>query len=173
MNKKLKKILKRTAVCTTGFVAFAGAVVGGYALTPNRSRIIDVTVKEREKTLFERFVAKLTRDVGMSEPEEGEEEVESYLSAKLTGLTSSEKFTITYKKDKDSTFEKAITVNSGEVDFRMAALDIGAIEFDLLQVNFLQLRAVPKRLIPDCRLYYIHGSQTRVIEAVVFDGLHR
>ena len=60
MNKKFKKFLKRTAICTTGFVAFAGAVVGGYVVTPNRSRIIDVTVQEREKTLFERFVAKIS-----------------------------------------------------------------------------------------------------------------
>ena len=137
MNKKLKKLLKRTAICTTGFVAFAGAVVGGYVVTPNRSRIIDVTVQEREKTLFERFVAKLTKDVGMSEPEEGEEEVESYLSAKFTGLTSGEKFNITYKKDEESTFVNTITIDRGEIDFRMSALDMKAIEFNVdLDVDY-------------------------------------
>lgn len=137
MNKKFKKFLKRAAICTTGFVAFAGAVVGGYVVTPNRSRIIDVTVQEREKTLFERFVAKLTRDIGMSKPEEDEEEVESYLSAKFSGLTSSEKFQITYKKDKESTFTNTITVNNGEIDFRMSALDMSAIEFNVdLNVDY-------------------------------------
>ena len=80
MNKRFKKLLKRTGIVTTGFLAFAGAVVGGYLITPNRSQLIDVSVKEREKTLFERFVERLTKDVGIAENDSGEEqEVESYL----------------------------------------------------------------------------------------------
>ena len=137
MNKRLKKLLKRTGIGATGFVAFAGAVIGGYIITPNRSKVIDVTVQEREKTLFERFVERLTKDVGMSENENGEEEVESYLSAKFAGLTSNEKFSVTYKKDKDSSFTNTITVEEGEIDFRMSALAMSAIEFNVdLGVNY-------------------------------------
>ena len=47
MNKKLKKTLKRTGIGATGFLAFAGALVGGYLLTPNRTSLIDVSVQER------------------------------------------------------------------------------------------------------------------------------
>lgn len=136
MNKKLKKLLKRTGIAATGVVAFAGAVIGGYVLTPNRSKLIDVSVQEREKTLFERFVEKLTKDVGMNEEESGEEEVESYLSAKFAGLTSTEKFQITYKKDKDSALN-TISIEEGEFDFRMSALAMSAIEFNVdLGVNY-------------------------------------
>ena len=136
MNKKLKKILKRTGIVTTGFVAFAGAVVGGYLVTPNRSQLIDVSVKEREKTLFERFVEKLTKDVGMAE-DQVEGEVESYLSAKFSGLNAGEKFNITYKKDKESTYVNTITIDRGEVDFRMSALAMDAIEFNVdLDVDY-------------------------------------
>ena len=136
MNKRLKKLLKRTGIAATGVVAFAGAVIGGYVLTPNRSKLIDVSVQEKEKTLFERFVEKLTKDVGMNEEESGEEEVESYLSAKFSGLTSTEKFQITYKKDKDSALN-TITIEEGEIDFRMSALDLSAIEFNVdLGVNY-------------------------------------
>ncbi len=135
MNKRLKKLLKRTGIVTTGIIAFGGAVIGGYVVTPNRSKIIDVTVQEREKTLFERFVEKLTKDVGMAEDETNEEE--QYLSAKFAGLTSGEKFQITYKKDKDSTSVNTISVNDGEIDFRMSALDISAIEFNVdLDVDY-------------------------------------
>lgn len=138
MNKKLKKTLKRTGIGATGFLAFAGALVGGYLLTPNRTSLIDVSVQEREKTLFERFVEKLTKDVGIDEEEESAEaEVESYLSAKLVGLTSGEKFNITYKKDKESSFTNTINVNSGEIDFRMSALAMSAIEFNVdLDVDY-------------------------------------
>ena len=138
MNKKLKKTLKRTGIGATGFLAFAGALVGGYLLTPNRTSLIDVSVQEREKTLFERFVEKLTKDVGIDEEEEdAEAEVESYLSAKLVGLTSGEKFNITYKKDKESSFTNTINVNSGEIDFRMSALAMSAIEFNVdLDVDY-------------------------------------
>ncbi len=129
MNKRLKKLLKRTGIVTTGIVAFGGAVIGGYIVTPNRSKLIDVTVQEREKTLFERFVEKLTKDVGIAEDENSEEE--QYLSAKFAGLTSGEKFQITYKKDKDSTFTNAITIEEGEIDFRMSALAMSAIEFNV------------------------------------------
>lgn len=136
MNKRLKKLLKRTGIVATGVVAFAGAVIGGYLLTPNRSKLIDVSVQEREKTLFERFVEKLTKDVGMNEEESGEEEVESYLSAKFAGLTSTEKFQITYKKDKDSAVN-TISIEEGEIDFRMSALAMSAIEFNVdLGVNY-------------------------------------
>ncbi|MBQ6920684.1 MAG: hypothetical protein IJQ72_02140 [Bacilli bacterium] len=136
MNKKLKKLLKRTGIAATGIVAFAGAVIGGYVLTPNRSKLIDVSVQEREKTLFERFVEKLTKDVGMNEEESGEEEVESFLSAKFAGLTSTEKFQITYKKDKDSVLN-TISIEEGEIDFRMSALAMSAIEFNVdLDVNY-------------------------------------
>ncbi len=136
MNKRLKKLLKRTGIVSTGIIAFAGAVVGGYVITPNRSKLIDVSVQEREKTLFERFVEKLTKDVGMNEDESGEEEVEHYLSAKFAGLTSSEKFQVTYKKDKDSALN-TITIEEGEIDFRMSALAMSAIEFNVdLGVNY-------------------------------------
>lgn len=138
MNKRFKKLLKRTGIVSTGFVAFAGAVVGGYLITPNRSQLIDVSVKEREKTLFERFVEKLTRDVGITENDSGEEqEVEHYLSASLSGLTSGEKFNITYKKDKDSTYTNTISIDSGEIDFRMSALSLSAVEFNVdLDVDY-------------------------------------
>ena len=135
MNKRLKKLLKRTGIVTTGIVAFGGAVIGGYIVTPNRSKLIDVTVQEREKTLFERFVEKLTKDVGIAEDENSEEE--QYLSAKFAGLTSGEKFQITYKKDKESTFTNTITIEEGEIDFRMSALAMSAIEFNVdLGVNY-------------------------------------
>ena len=137
MNKRLKKLLKRTGIVTTGIVAFGGAVIGGYIVTPNRSKLIDVTVQEREKTLFERFVEKLTKDVGMSEPEEGEDNTPHYIKASFAGLNSGEKFNITYKKDKESTFVNTVSINEGEIDLRLTDLSLSGIEFNVdLDVNY-------------------------------------
>ena len=123
MNQKFKKFLKRTAIVTTGVVAFGGTLVGGYLLTPNRTSLIDVSVKERELTPFERFVQKVTRDIGFVETPEGEEKVESYLSA------SFDNFQISYSVN-DS--QKVNTVGiEGGVDFRMTALSLNKIEFSV------------------------------------------
>ena len=78
MKPKLKKFLKRTAIVSTGVVAFAGTLIGGYLLAPNRTKFINVKVKERELTPFEKFVQRVSKDVGLTEDESG---AVNYLSA--------------------------------------------------------------------------------------------
>ncbi len=120
MNKKFKKFLKRAAIVTTGVVAFGGTLIGGYLLTPNRTKYINIKVQEKEKTPFELFVEKITEDVGLSE---GESSAANYLSA------SFDDFKVTYTVDGS---EKVNTIAVyGGVDFRMSALSMSGIEFNV------------------------------------------
>ena len=120
MNQKFKKFLKRTAIITTGVVAFGGTLVGGYVLAPNRTKYINITVKEREKTPFEKFVERVSKDVGLTE-EEGT--AAKYLSATFDDF--SVKYTV-----EGSTKVNSISV-AGGVDFRMSAISLSGIEFNI------------------------------------------
>lgn len=119
MNAKFKKFLKRTAIVTTGVVAFAGTLIGGYLLTPNRTKYINIKVEEKEKTPFELFVEKITNDVGLTD----DGTASNYLSAKF------DNFKISYTVD-GSTKVNTIDVYGG-VDFRMSALSLSGIEFNI------------------------------------------
>ena len=121
MKPKMRKALKRAAIISTGVFAFAGTVVGGYMVTPNRTKYIDVSVDTPEPTAFGQFVERITRDIGLSEDTDS---AEKYLSATFDGLK------ITYKKGEDSTFVNTITLDGG-VDFRMSALSLSGIEFSV------------------------------------------
>ena len=120
MNQKLKKFLKRTAIITTGVVAFGGTLVGGYLLAPNRTKYINIAVKEREKTPFEKFVERVTRDVGLSE---SEGTAANYLSATF------DNFNVEYTVEGSSKVNR-ISVDGG-VDFRMSAISLSGIEFNV------------------------------------------
>ena len=121
MNKKLKRFLKRTAIVTTGVVAFGGTLVGGYLIAPNRTKYINITVKEREKTPFEKFVEKVTRDIGMTASEE--DKVITYMSAEFDNLKLN--YTV-----KDSEAINTVKIDGG-LDFRMSDLSLSGIELNL------------------------------------------
>ena len=120
MNKKFKKFLKRTAIVTTGVVAFGGTLVGGYLLAPNRTKFIDISVKQRAKTPFEKFVERITRDIGL---EEDTNTAAKYLSATF------DDFNVAY------TVEGSEKVNNisvtGGADVRVSALSLSGIEFNI------------------------------------------
>ena len=121
MNKKFKKFLKRTGIVTTGIVAFGGTLVGGYLLAPNRTSLIDVSVKQKELTPFERFVEKISKDVGMVEDEENP--AKNYLSARFDDLLV--EYTV-----EDSNKVNTITVDGG-LDVRVSDLSLSGIEFNI------------------------------------------
>ena len=126
MNQKFKKVLKTTGKVATGFVAFAGTLFGAYVLTPNRTNFIDVSIKEAEKTPFEKFVEKLTRDVGLSEDEEETsvpEKEANYLSARF------ENFKVQYSVE-NSSYVNNISVEGG-VDLRISDLSLNGIELNV------------------------------------------
>ena len=123
MNAKLKKFLKRTAIVTTGVLAFGGTLVGGYLIVPNRTKFIDISVKEREATPFEKFVSKVTSDIGMA-PSSEEESVPTYMSATFENLNLNYKFG-------DSTKVNNISIGGG-LDFRMSDLSMSGIELNLV-----------------------------------------
>ena len=120
MNEKFKKVLKTTGKVAAGFFVFAGTLIGGYMITPNRTKLIDIFVEEAKKTPFELFVAKLKSDVGMKdESEEGEEttpeeeKTPKYMNATLNNVHLQYK---TANSDKYNT----VAIN-GNLDFRMSS----------------------------------------------------
>lgn len=121
MNAKFKKFLKRSAIVSTGVLAFGGTLIGGYLLAPNRTSFIDVSVKEKEKTPFELFIEQISRDIGLTE-NEGTTAV-NYLSANFNDLS------IVYSVE-DSNKVNTVSVD-GELDFRMSALSLSGIEFNI------------------------------------------
>lgn len=123
MNKKFKRFLKRTAIVTTGVVAFGGTLVGGYLIAPNRTKYINIAVKEREKTAFEKFVEKVTRDIGMTASEGEEEQIITYMSAEFEDLR------LNYSV-KDSQVVSTVKIDGG-LDFRMSDLSMSGIELNL------------------------------------------
>ena len=122
MKEKTKKFWKRTAKIATASVTFLGTLVGAYFLVPNRSRYVNIEVKEPQTTAFEKFVAQLSRDVGLSEQQE-QEEVANYLHA------SFDNFRVDYKMSEEAS-ENTLTVD-GALDFRMHDLSLNGIDFNL------------------------------------------
>lgn len=65
-----KKFGKLCAKIGTGFVAFAGTLVGGYVLTPNKVRTVNLSFRQNdddfEETHFQQFVNRIS-----SYPEQG------------------------------------------------------------------------------------------------------
>ena len=122
---KGKKFLKTAAKVGAGFLAFTGMLLGGYMLTPNREKILSIIVEEREKSPFEKFIEKTTKNVGLNEePEENEEEpTKKYMHAAFDDLR------IEYTMENSS---KVNTVEiEGGLDFRMHDLAISGIELNL------------------------------------------
>lgn len=120
MNSKMKKTLKRGAIVGTGLLAFVGTVVGGYIVTPNRTKYIDVSTEEAEPTPFGMFVERLTNDVGLGE----DDTAEKYLNAQF------DNFEVTYKMSSDAEFTNHISLE-GDIDFRMSALSLSGVEFSV------------------------------------------
>ena len=121
MNAKFKKFLKRAGIVSAGTVAFVGTLVGGYLIAPNRTKYIDVSVKEHEASSFEKFVEKISEDVGMNDNESTS--TKKYLHA------SFDNFSVSYTVEGS---EKVNTINVyGGVDFRMSAISLSGIEFNV------------------------------------------
>ena len=120
MKPKMKKTLKRGAIIGTGILAFVGTFVGGYMVTPNRTKYIDVSVEEVEPTAFGQFVEKITKDIGLDE----DNLAKKYLRANFEDLV------LTYKQNEDSTFTNTVGVE-GNVDFRMSSLSVSGVEFSI------------------------------------------
>lgn len=120
MKPKMKKALKRAAIISTGVLAFAGTFIGGYMVTPNRTKYIDVSVDTPEPTAFGQFVSRITKDIGLDE----DDTAPKYLHAEF------DDFEMTYKMSSDATFTNHIGLN-GNIDFRMSALSISGVEFNV------------------------------------------
>ena len=120
MKPKMKKALKRAAIITTGVFAFAGTFIGGYMVTPNRTKYIDVSVDTPEPTAFGQFVSRITKDIGLEE----DDTAPKYLHAEF------DNFEMTYKMSSDATFTNHIGLD-GNIDFRMSALSISGVEFNV------------------------------------------
>ena len=120
MKPKMKKALKRGAIIGTGILAFVGTFVGGYMVTPNRTKYIDVSVEESAPSAFGQFVDKITRDIGLND----DNLAKKYLSASFEDLV------LTYKMNEDSTFTNTVELE-GNVDFRLSALNVSGVEFSI------------------------------------------
>lgn len=120
MKPRMKKTLKRAAIVSTGVLAFVGTFVGGYMVTPNRTKLIDVSVDTPEPTAFGQFVSRLTKDIGLEE----DDTAAKYLNAQF------DNFEMTYKTSKDSSFTNHIGLE-GNIDFRMSALSMSGVEFNV------------------------------------------
>lgn len=120
MKPKMKKALKRAAIISTGVLAFAGTFIGGYMVTPNRTKYIDVSVDTPEPTAFGQFVTRITKDIGLDE----DDTAPKYLHAEF------DDFEMTYKMSNDATFTNHIGLN-GNIDFRMSALSLSGVEFNV------------------------------------------
>ena len=135
MNAKLKKHLKRAAIIGTGVFAFAGTVVGGYLVTPNRTKYIDVSTEEAEPTAFGQFVSRITRDIGL----EDDDTAPKYLNAQF------DNFEMTYKMSSDAAFTNHIGLE-GDIDFRMSALSLSGVEFNVNAVANYNGKELPLTL---------------------------
>ncbi len=120
MKPKMKKALKRAAIISTGVLAFAGTFIGGYMVTPNRTKYIDVSVDTPEPTAFGQFVTKITKDIGLDE----DDTAAKYLNAQF------DNFEMTYKTSSDAAFTNHIGLE-GNIDFRMSALSLSGVEFNV------------------------------------------
>ena len=136
MKPRLKKTLKRAAIVTTGVFAFVGTVIGGYLVTPNRTKYIDVSVDEVEPTAFSKFVERITRDIGLSE--EDEVTAPKYLHAEF------DDFDFKYKMPNQMT-ENTIDID-GCFDFRMSSLSLTGIDFNVDAVATYNSKQLPLTL---------------------------
>ena len=116
----MKKAFKRGAIVGTGVLAFVGTFVGGYMVTPNRTKYIDVSVDTPAPTAFGQFVERLTSDVGLGE----DDTAPKYLNAQF------DNFEMTYKTSEEATFVNHIELE-GNIDFRMSALSLSGVEFNV------------------------------------------
>ena len=119
-KKKVGKVLARSGA---GFLAFAGTLVGGYMLTPNKVRTINLSMREDDGNTgggmfpshFQELVNKLTEEVGLAEStEEQVEKEKTFFKATL------DNFNIKYQLE-NSSFENNINLD-GEIDFMMHGL---------------------------------------------------
>ena len=133
MKPKTKKALKRVAIIATGVFTFIGSVVGGYLVTGNRTKYIDISSETPEPTAFGLFVDRITKDIGLSE---GEEEAQKYLRANFDNIV------LTYKQSADSQTVNTVTLD-GNVDFRMSALSLSGVEFSIDAIADYNGRELP------------------------------
>ena len=117
MKVKTKKILSKIAKISTGTLVFLGTIVGGYLLTPNKVKYLDIEVQQAKKSNFELFLQKLQEDVGITrnDDEPQEVEVEKFLKANFNNINFAYKLS-------DSTVYNTLNVN-GELDLKMHGLD--------------------------------------------------
>lgn len=136
MKPRMKKALKRAAIISTGVLAFVGTFIGGYIVTPNRTKFIDVSVDTPEPTAFGQFVTKITKDIGLDEEENT---AAKYLNAQF------DNFKVSYKMNKDASFTNNISVE-GDIDFRMSALSLSGVEFNVNAVADYNGKQLPLTL---------------------------
>ncbi|MDY6276787.1 MAG: hypothetical protein SPL75_04900 [Bacilli bacterium] len=136
MKPRMKKALKRAAIISTGVLAFVGTFIGGYIVTPNRTKFIDVSVDTPEPTAFGQFVTKITKDIGLDEEENT---AAKYLNAQF------DNFKVSYKMNKDASFTNYISVE-GDIDFRMSALSLSGVEFNVNAVADYNGKKLPLTL---------------------------
>ena len=159
MKEKTKKFWSRTAKVAVTSVTFLGTLVGAYFLVPNRTRTVKIEVKEQEQTAFEKFVAQLTRDVGLED--NGAQNDANYLHATF------DNFQVAYKVSDESS-ENYLGVE-GCLDFRMHDLSLSGVEFNLdANINYNN-RELPLTLghfqdtvyfrIKDLKLKYSHNEE--------------
>ena len=129
MNDTIRKFFKTSAKVGVGFIAFAGTLIGGYMMTPNRTKLLTVKIEERPLSAFEQFVSRVTRDIGLSKNELAEVGTVNYLSASFDDLT------IQYSVENSS---KVNTIKiDGGLDFRMSDISMAGIELNLnANVNY-------------------------------------
>lgn len=135
MKPRMKKALKRAAIISTGVLAFVGTFIGGYMVTPNRTKFIDVSVDTPEPTAFGQFVSRITKDIGLEE----DDTAKSYLNAEFDNLK------LTYKKGENTTDVNKVTLD-GNVDLRMSALSLSGIEFNVDAVATYNGKELPVTL---------------------------
>ncbi len=136
MKPRMKKVLKRAAIISTGVLAFVGTFIGGYIVTPNRTKFIDVSVDTPEPTAFGQFVTKITKDIGLDEEENT---AAKYLNAQF------DNFKVSYKMNKDASFTNNVSVE-GDIDFRMSALSLSGVEFNVNAVADYNGKKLPLTL---------------------------
>ena len=115
-KKKIRKVLLRTG---TGFLAFAGTLVGGYMLTPNKTRTVNLSFdqnggNEGSSSHFDQFLEKLTNEVGLNDESGEQVEQKQYFKIDIDDVR------VNYKLA-NSDVLNTVKVD-GELDFAMHGL---------------------------------------------------
>lgn len=125
-KEKTKKILGRLAKIGTGFVVFAGTLVGGYLLTPNKVKRVDLSYNEDADVVEDNYLTKFINHVKNAADTNSEEEI--------SGLKASfQNFEITWGYE-NQIAKNDITLSG---DFMMKMASLSDLDFTLdLDVNY-------------------------------------